>query len=352
MNTPVLGALPSPHDYRDSYATATSLVTAMATFLPPKYEEDFSMLGPVLDQNKEPACVAHSVALCLKHYFFQKTGKLIDFSPRFLDVLAKRFDGQPMDGGTYPRLVFKLAVKYGCATTKTVPNDTSLPIAQYRNDAVLTKAAFDEAAQYKIPGFLRIPDNFDAVRQAVYFHGAVSTLLRIGSEWWTPSWNAKDIDPLRTPAEVTGGHQVTTHGWKDERLNTLRNSWSVDWCDKGSAHYDYYKWEPFINEFWVVADIPEDLKNFLNHLPAPEDFHYEWDTDMKLGDNNEDVKFAQIALMILGFLAPVPAEELGIYGPKTANAVKAYQLAHRISPQAPNNIGPKTRVALNKQFSV
>ena len=63
------------------------------------------------------------------------------------------------------------------------------------------------------------------------------------------------------------------------------------------------------------------------------------------------MKFAQIAFMILGLLAPIPAEELGIFGPKTAAANAKYQQAHRIS-LAPNHIGPQTRTALNSQFSI
>ncbi len=344
---PTLGAIPSPHDYRDGYAKAAPMVPIA---LPDAFNT--TMPGPVLMQAQIPACVSHSVAQVLQLYYFRKTGQLIDFSPRFLDVLAKRFDGQPLDGGTIPRLVFSLAVKYGCATTAVLPNDTSLPLAQYRSDAVLTPDVFADAAKYKIPGYIRVPDDFTEIREAIFLHGGVSVLMQVGNTWWVPSWNPVDIDPLRIPNPVTGGHQIVVKGWSDSKLNILRNSWSAGWDLQGEAHYDPIAWAPFVIEGWVVAEIPQNIKDFLSDLPSSTDFHYTWNTNLTLGMANDDVKFLQIALMILGFLAPVPADQLGIYGPKTAAAVKAYQIAHRISPYAPNNVGPRTRAALNADFSI
>lgn len=94
---PTLGAIPSPHDYRDAYASATPSISFE---LPPSFNTE--MPGVVLNQAKIPACVSHSVAQALQLYHFRRNGQLINFSPRFLDVLAKRFDGQPLDGGTIP----------------------------------------------------------------------------------------------------------------------------------------------------------------------------------------------------------------------------------------------------------
>ena len=344
------GALISPHDYRDAYATAAAAVPLGAQIqLPASYK---APLAAPMMQALEPACVSHSVADNLKLYWFRKTGKMIDFSPRFLDILAKRFDGQDRaTGGTYPRLVFKLAVLYGCATTATLPNDTSLPVLEYRDDSKLTPEVFAEALQYKIPGYVSVPLDFQTTRQAIYLYGATSTLFQIGDEMWTPSWADKDIDPLRTPKQIVSGHQMTPFGWEDDVYNDLQNEWSSAWANYGRAKYDPKAWSPYIIEQWAVAEIPPDVQDFLKSLPAPTDFHYSWQKDLALGDNSDGVKFVQIAYMILGFLAPLPADELGIFGPKTAAANARYQQAHWIAP-APNHIGPQTRAALNAEFAV
>ena len=343
------GAVISPPDYRDGYAAAAVAEAVGQITLPATYKTELA--SPMM-QALTPSCVSHSVADALKLYWFRKTGKWIDFSPRFLDILVKRYDGQDRaTGGTYPRMMFKLAVQYGCATTATLPNDTSLPILQYRDDSKLTSAVFADAAKYKIPGYISVPLDFQSTRQAIYLYGAVSALFEIGDEFWTPSWAAKDIDPLRIPKKGVSGHQLTPYGWEDGTFNDLQNEWSVAWANGGRAKYDPKAWSPFIFEQWAVAEIPPDIQNFLKALPSPSAFHYSWDTNLRIGDNNEDVKFAQIAYMILGFLAPIPAEELGIFGPKTAAANAKYQQAHRIAP-SPNDIGPKTRAALNVQFAV
>lgn len=348
-NPPIsTGGIASPHDYRDDIAAASAPTTPPAQ-LPATLHTD---LGPVLMQAKEPACVSFSVVELMRLHIFKTTGKWVDLSPRFLDILVKRYDGQDRaTGGTYPRMVLKLAVQYGCATTATLPNDTTLPVLEYRDDSKLTEEVFADAAQHKIPGYLRVALNEAAVKDNLYQHGAISTLFDIGDELWTPDWADKDIDPLRPPAVIVSGHQMTDCGY-DALDNTTRNHWSAAWANNGEAKYDPNAWTPFTLERWAVAEIPADVAQFLSQLPAPGDFHYQWSTNLTLGDFNDDVRFAQIALMILGFLGPLSPDELGHYGPKTAAAVGKYQQAQRINPPAPNSIGPKTRAALNAQFAV
>lgn len=352
METPIVatGAVPSPSDYRDAVAAGAAVAELASIQVPASYQTE---LPPHLMQAQEPACVAHDAVDNLKLFWFRKTGEWVDFSPRFLDTLAKRFDEQDRaTGGTYPRLVFKLMAQYGCATEATLPNDTSLPVLEYRDDALLTAAVFAEAAKYKTPGYVAIPLDTISTRAAVFLYGIISALFHIGDEFWTPSWADSDIDPLRTPAVVVGGHQLGIKGWVSDTLNTLRNEWSELWANKGDANYSYAAWAPYVTEQWAIAEIPPDVADYLKALPAPADFHYTWNTDLPYGTVSDDVKFAQIALMILGFLGPVAPGDLGTYGPKTASAVGKYQQANRISPPASNHIGPATRTALNKQFAI
>lgn len=354
MQQPATGALPSPLDYRDEIASAGARAAAgaPAISLPSTFHTE---LGGILDQNKEPDCVLFSVVKLMKLYWFVKTGKWIDLSPRFLAILVKRYDHQDRaTGGTYPRLALKLAVQYGCCTTALLPNDSSLPVLTYRKDSLLTDAMFAEAAQYKIPGYVKVPIDFTITREYVKLYGAVSALLQVGAELWTPSWAKTDIDPMRTPAQIESGHEMTITGWLNPTLNEIENQWSEDWADKGRNQYDPLAWRPFLIEQWAVAEIPADVSSYLKLLPAPADFHYQWNTNLHQGETSEDIKFAQVALMILGILSPIPADQLGIYGPKTAAAVLNYQLSIGVAPgdTNPGAIGPLTRAGLNKQFTI
>lgn len=345
-----LGAVASSHDYRDEY-----VASAIAPGVPITLPDTFHTPLPIFMQAKEPACVAHSVVELMMLYWFKKTGKWVVLSPRFLDILAKRFDGQPIDGGTIPRLVLKLATQYGCATEDVLPNDTSLPIEEYRSDAALTPAVMANALQYRIPGYVRVGMDTQSTREAIYLYGAVTSLFEIGAEFYTApngqtSWADKDIDPLRIPAQIVSGHQLTDNGFVPV-LNNAHNHWSQAWANNGEAKYDPVAWAPYILERWAVAEIPKDIIDYLKDLPAPADFHHQWNVNLTIGMRGDEVKYLQIALLILGFLTPFPADELGFYGPKTATAVGKYQQAHRINP-APNNVGPQTRADLNAEFAV
>lgn len=345
------GALKSPVDYRDR-VVASSVIPSLTPVddLPAAHITD---LGPVLNQHKTPSCVSHDVTMLIRRYFFLKTGEWIKFSPRFLDIMAKRFDGIDREtGGTYPRLVMHLAATYGCATEAALPNNTLLSTIEYRNDKLITDEVLAEAAKYKIPGYINVPTDLAGTRNAVYLYGAVSTLFEIGSELWLPSWSTKDINPLRTPKQIVSGHQMAIVGWHTDGLNRGRNQWGVEWNLNGDFLYDHQAWKPYIVEQWAVAEVSSDVRAFLNKLPAPKDFHYRWDTNMKRGDFNEDVKMVQVALMILGYLAPVKADELGHFGAKTALANYAFQNANNVHPPSPDNIGPMTRAVLNQKFAV
>lgn len=153
MNPPLIGgALPSKPDYRDGIA-AVSAATVSPTTLPMSYQTDFLPVGEPLSQQNTPACVSHAWAELMKLWWYREHGEIVDFSPRFLDILSAEPD-IPLDGGRRSRTVAKISATFGCATTATVPNDTSLPIAHYRDPSVITPAARAEALKYRIPGFL------------------------------------------------------------------------------------------------------------------------------------------------------------------------------------------------------
>lgn len=347
-----LGAIPSPQDYRDAIAAQA---VNNPTFAIPRLPSAFALrLAPVMMQGKQPACVSHDVVEAYKLWYYTRYGVWVDFSPRFLDILCKRFDGQDREtGGTWPRLAFKLLCLYGCATTQTLPNDTSLPVMEYRDDSLLTSQVMEEAASFYRPhGYSSVPvGDADLVRQHIALGSLVSTLFLIGNELWTPSWADADIDPLRTPEVIISGHQMGQYGWVQPDYNLVRNQFSAAWAQNGNAEFSVSAWTPYIVEQWVFAEIPDNITTFLATLPSATNFHYQWNTNMVQGTKTRDIEFAQVALMILGYLAPILPVEFGWYGPKTALAVYKFQTAHGI-PVSPQNIGPLTRNALNKTFAL
>lgn len=292
----------------------------------------------------------------MRRYWYKQTGVWINFSPRFLDILVKQIDGLPIDAGTWDRLVLSLAANVGCCTEGLLENNTNLPITEYRDPSVITQAMRDEAAKYKIPGFVRVPSDPLSIRNAMYLYEALTGTFIIGDEFWTKpdgtfSEASVDIDPLRTPKTIVSGHQMSDIGWDSPTLNLVRNQWGLGWGNNDENHYDPVLWQPFLGERWAIAEVPNDLKSFLKQLPSPTNFHYNWQRNLKRGDYNIDIGMVQVAYMILGYLAPLTADEFGHFGPKMALANYKYQVANKISPSS-DDVGPKTRAALNAKFTV
>lgn len=340
------GAIPSLPDYRDQF------VAQAIGDIPPTLPTSFKTPFPdAWHQRKIPACVNHAIYKLGQYYWFKKTGQLINFSPRFGDVLCKRFDGQPLDGGTYPRLAAKLACEYGLATEATVKNDTTLPLSVYRQSSILTPEAFAEASKYKLPGYVMVPVSKNTLRQSILKYGAIAILLPIGEEWWTAksgqsSWDKKDIMPLRRVAITVSGHEVVQNGWDNDDLERLLNSWSKDWADNGENVYSLKDYAPI--EALAIAEIPTDIKQKIKGMPSPGSFRHLFLNDLQSGQSGDDVRALQIALAIENCFTY--QEITGFFGSVTQKAVIAFQQKYGITP-AVGYVGTKTRTMLNYLYN-
>lgn len=350
---PALGAIKSPADYRDIPLGAAGVVA-----LPDTFKTDVSAL-PVWNQMKIGSCVAHAFAKAMQIWWFQKHGEVVNFSPRFLFALAKSQDGLPGDVGTYPRLVASIAKNVGCCTEALLPNDSTLSFADYTNMGNITQAMRDEAAKYKIPGYVFAHTAYE-IRQAIYQYGSVALLMQIGQEWWTrpdgvSSWNKADIDPLRIPAVVVSGHEIVGYGW-ESNFDDILNSWSQQWADNGTNKFDINKWGQWVGEAIAIAEIPQNVLDIVHQLPTPQNFKYTFNTVLNPGDKNQEVIWLQAALMLDGeFDATLYAQllqegSLGYFKPGgvTQTALTKFQKKYGIAPYP--RVGPLTQAQLNKLF--
>ena len=105
---------------------------------------------PISNQRHIAACAAHAAADMLKYTWFKSTGEIIPFSARFIDILSWTPDLDFLKDGRYHSAILHVLTHVGCCTERLLPNDTTLPIEQYRNMTVITNEMFEEAAQYKI----------------------------------------------------------------------------------------------------------------------------------------------------------------------------------------------------------
>lgn len=277
----------------------------------------------------------HQVGICTAISRTQlrtkQTGR--KYSPEFQYLLQKKFYDQAWFEGSSVLVANKVAKKYGFLPavfwTATTEQDRYLPYSKYIEKLkaisddeinVLLKLCIDPIA-----GYAQV-DVTDAQAIAKAINDSQAGLLcRYGCQknWWTPSWKAKDINPLKWAPETSGHAIINSYfDYSDGKsMQKLANTWGPTWCLEGSAdiNWDNYK----MNEAFVDL-----LENPM----------FKFTKTMKLYDKNDDVKELQKRLQVL------PTS--GWFGPLTKRAVVKYQLAHNLVGDG--IVGPLTIKELNK----
>lgn len=331
---PGLGAIKTD-DLRDFKYLAAGGIPEV---LPISYTTDTSMF-PVLMQAQIPACVSHAFVRLMQIYWYKKTGKIIDFSPRFLHAITS--PGMGDADGRDPRVVGGTLVSIGCCTTATLPNDTSLDNHTYTR-VPITAAMLDEAKQYTIPAYTFINIDQYSIRHAIYHKGAVALLMYVGKEWFTPSWLPSDINPLRPPVVVISGHEIAGEHWTPT-LEGIENSWSNAWNKKGYAEYSLNNYKPV--QAICIDDATVDFNPpIIQKFKFMKDLYYGLTNldVLQLQKRLNSIPGNQIALTGAGS----PGNETMYFGVLTRNAVIKYQLAHGITPPF-GYVGIKTRTIMN-----
>lgn len=366
------GGIASPTDYRDvPFTAAVSVPESVPTTYFPAVTNNL----PVWHQRKIGSCVAHAWAKTQQKSEFQETATIVPLSPRFLFALAKSQDGLPGDVGTYPRLVAKILQNQGCATEKTVPNDTTLTFEQYIDLTKIPQSAYDEAKKYKIGGYSFVTINPEEVKRAIYYAGEqrknIVMLLSIGKEWYTDingntTWEATGIIPLRPPKAILGGHEVYPYAYEtvNGRLKIwIFNSWSDQWALNGKGWFYWDEYVSFIKEIMVASDVSDDILDQVHQLPDASTFKHNFNTDLNYGMTSDEVVALQTALMIDGefskdlYSSLLSNKQLGSYGSITQQAVLVFQRKYNLISLLEwlflkgRKVGPKTRAKLNDLFN-
>lgn len=353
MNDLILntGAVQSPFDERD-FSLEIIAGSSIPEVLPQSAEVDISKLS-VWMQNKLGACVGHAWAKSQQKCELVEIGNIIPLSARFLYAVSKCLDGSGGEG-TYPRITAKVLQKYGCATEKTIPNDTLLDHETYvynRKIENIPQEAFLEATPYKIDAYGWADLTEDGIKKAIYYASSknqgVVMLMRVGNTFWiapdgTVTWDKTKILPIRVPKEFTSGHEVYPYKYDYEngRLRVyFLNSWSKDWGDNGTGWLYYDEWKNYIVEIMTSidkADVPVNV----------------FSKDLHFGMTDFDVLKLQQFLNSKGFTVAQSGDgskgkETNFYGLLTVEAVKKLQQAYNILPVV-GYFGPKTRQLVNK----
>ncbi len=312
------GAHESPQDSRTiihSLDTATPLVSGGFEYIDHEHQ--------------------HSVGICTAISLVQlrekATGK--KYSPDFQYLLQKKFVDFNWAEGSSVFNSLKVGKNYGFLPIELMTHiteaDRFLPYSQYV--AKLQSIPESEVQRLillctdKIPGYAQVTNDPQSIAKAIVDSDA-GVLCRYGcqSNWWTPSWQPKDIDPLKYAPE-TSGHAIimSSFDYSVPMMQKLANTWGNIWDLGGNAHINWNNYPP--TEVWTILKTTPVIPPYI------------FTKTLRFKDIGTDVRMLQKKLGI------TPD---GIFGNITLRVVRAFQLSNKLNPDG--IVGPKTNELLNK----
>lgn len=255
------GAHPSKKDKRD----IKDKHLALATAYPDKYSVDMSKIG-VFYQSKLGICTAAALVCSIIEYlYWKKTGKFVQLSVAFLYIVTKTKIDQNIIEGSSLRSALKAAYKYGVCTEATFPTDVEMSHGEFISQKI-PDAAWTEALNYTIGGYVSIPVDQSLIAAAMYKYGPLYARFEVSSTWFTPSWMEKDISPLKAGKPVLSGHATAIWSYDlstDDEGMWLRNTWGSTWFRNGDGYFNFRDYKP--TEVWAVT---LDSVQHLSDTPA------------------------------------------------------------------------------------
>lgn len=201
-------------------------------------------------------CTAACVTTLAEKFF----GDGVRLSMEWLYKMGKVLVDQELSEGSSIFTMLKVAQKYGIPTEVNFPSNCNRSYKDFMSNVTITQAMLDDAALHKIPGYAQVPVNADSLMKAIYASNCgVATRWAVGKNWYTKtdgsvSYDKKDLDPLRAPNPVSGGHAISHNAYDNSAtyVGGLRNSWGDTWCDNGDIHFWLEANLPYFTEAWVI----------------------------------------------------------------------------------------------------
>ena len=346
MEQPIFGfgAEHSKKDYR------TLQHADMARIIAPTGGITYDPAKDLLNQRKVGICTAISL---VQNVNIVKEKR---YSEDFQYLLQKKFFDRNWSEGSSIFYALKAGVKYGFLPIEdwvyTSEADHDLPYQQY---IAKLQAIPDSEIQRllllcekPLRGYSKV-DVSTAQSFATAIAGSIAGILcryDTGETWYLPSWKPEDINPIKFPNPITGGHAITASYYdmtgqkmSTEHPNTwggiVTPTWEKAWDRNGLCDILYEDYKP--TEAWMP--IFSSTPTIVNRPSLPP--HQLLTKNLYFGMQDDQIKMIQHVLSVL--------PESGWFGTKTLKAVIAYQKSKNITP-AVGFIGIKTRQALNGDF--
>ena len=251
-----LGCFKDPLDLRDiPMGLVLPAVTVPVSF-------DFTkLMSPVRNQGNEGTCVAFASVSGVKEFQDKKEyHKLIRLSPRFLYSLCKKFDGDPFEDGTYPRIAMKVLLNYGVCHESFWPY-----VAQKKTRP--RAGADKDAIKFKIRAYARIKSGLE-MKRSLLVNGPFVAGVQVFKSWFTKKVGSRGFVPMPKPGDNSvGGHAICIVGYDEKfKIYKFKNSWGANWGSAGYGYLPYAYMKKFCSDAWSATDLIEDPKALVKKL--------------------------------------------------------------------------------------
>jgi len=190
-------------------------------------------LNVIKDQGQQGTCSAQTAA-CMKEWQEKKDVSFNEYmSPQFIYNLRQNQDM----AGMYPRDTMNILNKIGIVPEKDYP---------YNSKKKITDILLKSAKNYTISGYAKI-NTVDALKKALFANGPCYITFPIFNANKMDMWNQDFANQ-----SAIGGHAMTVVGYNKDSF-IIRNSWSMEWGDKGYTYYKFSEWGKHW-ECWTTLD--------------------------------------------------------------------------------------------------
>ena len=216
---------------------------------PPKLIDLRDLCSPVEDQGDIGSCTGNAIVGALEVWQNKRDGSFKDLSRLFVYYNEREYEGTVgQDAGAFVRDGMKVVSKIGVPEESFWPYTMSYltkPSPEAYADAALRKFVKYYAVQSIIAGKRALADKVPFTVGFTVFESFMSDEVARTGVMPMPVAGDKEV----------GGHAVLVVGYDDAKKHYIcRNSWGVDWGDKGYFYmpYDYLKNKTWCDEKFAI----------------------------------------------------------------------------------------------------
>ncbi|MBX3252723.1 MAG: C1 family peptidase [Chitinophagaceae bacterium] len=211
---------------------------SIPTNVPPKIDLS-NQVGDIRDQGSESSAVAFSVTYALEISYFNKTGEVVRFSPRYIYNSVNNNS----NNGIYFNDVFKLLIDKGTV------EENAWPYVQGQYN-LSQPASVSVAKKFKIKSFTKINGDTKSFKEYL----AAKQPIVAGYLVYESFYNTNSSGLLSIPGTSTQGYtSLCMVGYDDEKqLFKFKNSWGTTWGNNGYGYISYKDIEKLIREAYII----------------------------------------------------------------------------------------------------